>query len=256
MPEFFARMNEDYASKHFPDGVFQGVSKTIKRRGVLGIFFFGIFSAFPIFGFVWTVKSTIKYIISGDNDMVTTGLVVSGFLALITLICIIGLVLMVRSMLKGREGYIKDSAKNSKLPISEIEEFERQAVATDSYILKMTSGLDRALASSTNKDGLLTRDYIYLADPSQTVMRVDTLKACFFTDYTYYISTGNRHKKIRNLAICLIAPEGVSVVSDTDEKPARALMDILKERNSAIDINGGNIVHEGKEFDEYKKRFM
>lgn len=45
MPEFFARMNEDYVKKHFPDGVFEGVSKTVKGRGILGVIFFGLFSA-------------------------------------------------------------------------------------------------------------------------------------------------------------------------------------------------------------------
>lgn len=111
------------------------------------------------------------------------------------------------------------------------------------------------LSNATNKDGLLTRDYIYLADPAQTVMRVDSLKACCFSDYTYYIDTGKHHKKIHCLAICLIAPGGVSVLSDTTEEAGRALMDLLKQRNNAIDTNEGRVLPEN-ELDSYKKRML
>ena len=139
--------------------------------------------------------------------------------------------------------------------MSEIEEFERQAAASDCYILKLTAGLDRMLSNATNKDGLLTRDYIYLADPAQTVMRVDSLKACCFSDYTYYIDTGKQHKKIHCLAICLVAANGVSVLSDTTEEAGRALMAIIKERNSTVDTNEGKVLPEDA-LDSYKKRVL
>ena len=86
-------------------------------------------------------------------------------------------------------------------------------------------------------------------------MRVDSLKACCFSDYTYYIDTGKHHKKIHCLAICLIASNGVSVLSDTTEEAGQALMAILKERNGAIDTNDGNVLPEG-ELDGYKKKVL
>ena len=119
----------------------------------------------------------------------------------------------------------------------------------------MTEGLDRALSNATNQDGLLTRDYIYLADPAQTVIRVDSLKACCFSDYTYYIRTGKRHKKIHCLAIYLLASNGVSVLSDTTEKAGQALMSILLERNGSINTNGGKVLPES-EVDDYKTRLL
>lgn len=154
-----------------------------------------------------------------------------------------------------RGDYIASSAKHSKQPVSEIETFEQQAVSSDCSILKLTAGLNRLLSNATNKDGLLTRDYIYLADPAQTVMRVDSLRACCFSDYTYYINTGKRHKKIHSLMLCLIASNGVSVLSDTTEEAGKALMELLKQRNSAIDTNGGKVLPENA-FDSYKKRVL
>lgn len=174
---------------------------------------------------------------------------------MVILVCLIVLFILIKNSLQKQEDYIASSAKHSKLPVSEIETFERQATASDCYILKLTSGLDRVLSNGTNKDGLLTRDYIYLADPAQTVMRVDSLKACCFSDYTYYIDTGKHHKKIHCLAICLIASNGVSVLSDTTEEAGQALMAILKERNGAIDTNDGNVLPEG-ELDGYKKKVL
>lgn len=42
--EFFERMNEDYAKKHFPSGsVFESAAQTVKRRSISGIFFVGVF---------------------------------------------------------------------------------------------------------------------------------------------------------------------------------------------------------------------
>ena len=93
------------------------------------------------------------------------------------------------------------------------------------------------LSNNTNKDGLLTRDYIYLADPAQTVIRIEDLRACCFEKYIYYIN----NKRIRNLAIRLIASNGVTVRSDSTQEAGLAFMELLTERNSAVDTNGGRV---------------
>ncbi len=151
--------------------------------------------------------------------------------------------------------YIASAAKHSKLPESEIENFERQALSSDCYILRLTEGLDRALSNASNKDGLLTRDYIYLADPAQTVLRVDSLKACCFSSYTYSINTGNYHQKISCLAIYLLSSNGASILSDTTEKAGQALMALLQERNGAIDINQGKVLPEDG-VDSYRRKIL
>lgn len=256
MTDFFSKMNEDYAEKHFPGGsVFESAMKTVKRRSVAGIFFFVLFLAGALWGLVWSIGRTVKFVSDGRNDMLGVCIAICVFFGLLVLGIFAVLRLMIKGSSKKRSDYIADSAKHSKLPESEIEAFERQAVASDCYILKLTAGLDRALSNGTNKDGLLTRDYIYLADLAQTVMRVDDLKACCFGDYTYYINVGKAHKKIHCLTINLIASNGVSVLSDTTEEAGRALMALLKERNSEIDTNNGEVLPEGA-FDSYKKRIL
>lgn len=256
MADFFTKMNEEYAQKHFPDGsVFESAAKTLKKRGVIGVIFIGLFVAFGLWGLVWAIGRTMDFIAQGKNDMLGVSIVICVFFGAVALGFLALLIYMIKSMRQKRSDYIASSAKQSQLPVSEIEAFEQQALASDCYILRLTEGLDRALSNATNKDGLLTRDYIYLADPAQTVIRVDSLKTCCFSDYTYYVNVGNRQKKVHNLAIYLLASNGVSVRSDTTEKAGQALMDLLQERNSSIDTNGGKVLPEG-EVDDYRKRIL
>lgn len=255
MTEFFTNMNPDYAQKHFPNGVFESARKTVKRRSMVLLVFLGLFLAGSLYGLYWALGRTMDLMAEGRDDMLSVSLVICGFFGVVALVFGVLLGVLLWNSRKKRSDYIASSAKSSKLPESEIETFEQQAVAPDCYILKLTAGLDRVLSNATNKDGLLTRDYIYLADPAQIVMRVDQLKACCFYEYTYYVNTGKSSKKISCLGIYLIASNGVSVLSDTTEKAGKALMALLKERNSAIDTNGGKVLPEGA-FDEYKKRVL
>ena len=188
MSDFFSKMNEDYVQKHFPDGsVFTGAMKTVKRRSAGGLVIFGLLFAAALYGLVWGIGRTLEFVSAGEDDMLSVGIVICGFFGVMILVCVLVLIFLIKGSRQKRGDYIADSAKHSKLPVSEIEAFERQAVASDCYILKLTAGLDRVLSNATNKDGLLTRDYIYLADPAQTVMRGDSLRACCFSDYSYYI---------------------------------------------------------------------
>lgn len=256
MTEFFSKMNQEYAEKHFPDGsVFESAMKTVRRRSFAGIFFFVLFFAGALWGLVWSIGRTVRFVSDGRKDMLGISIGICIFFGLLALGIFALLRFIIKGSVKKRSDYIADAAKHSKLSESEIETFERQAVASDCYILKLTAGLDRALSNGTNKDGLLTRDYIYLADLAQTVIRVDDLRACCFGEYTYYINVGKTHKKIHCLTINLIASNGVSVFSETTEKAGLALMALLKERNSGIDTNNGGVVPEG-ELDYYKKKIL
>lgn len=256
MNEYFSKMNEEYVQKHFPDGsVFQGAISTVKRGSFVGLFFFGILLVGSLCGLLWGIHQTQQFVSNGEDDMLTVGIVICGFFGIIAFISLIMMIFLIKGLRKNQNDYIADSAKHSELPVSEIEAFEKQAVASDCYILKLTKGLDRVLSNATNKDGLLTKDYIYLADPRQTVMRVDSLKACSFAYYSYYINVGNRRKKILCLAVYLIASNGVSVLSDTSEEAGHALMSLLQQRNNNIDTNEGAVIPEN-EIDNYKANIL
>ena len=256
MKDFFQKMNEGYAQKHFPTGsVFESASNTLKRRSIVGIIFIGVWVIGALLGLWWSIGRIMEFMAEGKDDMLGVGLVICGFFAVVALLFGVLLYFSIRNTKQKREDYIRLSAKRSQLPESEIEAFDQQATASDTCILKLTAGIDRVLSSATNKDGLLTKDYIYLANPAQIVIRVRDLKACCFNDYSYYINTGKRSKKVHGLAITLIASNGVTDTSDTTEAAGQALMAHLKERNSAIDTNDGKVVPEGA-LDAYKKKVL
>ncbi len=257
MSDFFAEMNEDYAKKHFPSGsVFESASKVIKRTSIFSAICMVLFEAAVLWGLAWAIGRTMELMAEGRDDMLGVSIGICGVLVVVALAVLAFLWFTIKQTRKKREDYMASSAKRSKLPESEIEEFDRQALASDCCILKLKAGLDRVLSNAGSKDGLLTRDYIYLADPAQTVIRVDNLKACCFYDYTYFITVGRRQKTVHCLAIYLLASNGVSTFSDTTQKAGEALMALLKERNSGIDTNGGKVLREGRDMDQYRKRIL
>lgn len=256
MAGFFQQMNEGYAQKHFPTGsVFGNVAKTLKRNSFVLLIVAGFMLTGCLAGLVWSIRRTLEVAAEGDKDVLGIGIGFCAFWVVLVLLLGVSSYFGIRNMTKKREDYIRASAKYSKLPESEIEDFDRQALASDTYILKLTAGLDRILSNATNKDGLLTRDYIYLAGPAQAVIRVKDLKACCFNDYTYYVNTGKRSKKIHCLAVTLISSNGVTDTSDTTEKAGRALMALLKERNETIDTNDGMVLPEGA-LSAYMKKIL
>lgn len=252
MSDFFQKMNEDYIQKHFPNGsIFEGASQTIKRRGIIVV----VFILAPLFlgslyGLIKAAARMIEMMAEGQEDM-GIGIGVFAFFALITLGFLALIIIAIKGTNKKHSYYLANSAKRSKLPESDIQRFEQQAGSSDCYILKLTAGLDRVLSNGISKDGLLTRDYIYLADPAQIVMRIEDLVICCFEYYTYYANS----KKINNLAIRLISSNGVTVSSDTTEKAGLALMELLTQRNSSIDTLEEKVLKEG-EYEKYYKRVL
>lgn len=253
MTEFFEKMNEGYKQKNFPNGsIFGKVGKNVKRNGIIAIaIFFGPIFLASAYGCFWSLRRTLEMMAAGEDEL-GFGIGMSVFLGIVALLFLLIIIYFLKAGNKKAEDYITSSAKNSELPESEIRCFEQQVFASDCYILKLTAGLDRVLSNNTNKDGLLTRDYIYLADPRQTVIRIEDLKACCFEEYIYYVN----NKRIRNLAIRLIASNGVTVRSDSTQEAGVALMEVLTGRNGAVDTNGGRVLQEGKQVDEYFKKVL
>ena len=129
MTDFFEKMTEDYAQKHFPDGtVFASALKTVKRRGIGGFIFFGLFLAASLYGLVWAIGRTLELMAGGEEDMLSVSIVICGFFGVVILVCLIVLFILIKNSLQKQEDYIASSAKHSKLPVSEIETFERQAM--------------------------------------------------------------------------------------------------------------------------------
>lgn len=89
MTDFFSKMNDEYAQKHFPDGsIFGSALKTVKRRSIGGFVCFGLFLAAALCGLVWGIGRTLQFVADGQEDMLSVGIVICGFFGVVILVCL------------------------------------------------------------------------------------------------------------------------------------------------------------------------
>lgn len=254
MQTYFLQMNENYINKHYPDrSVFSSVNKSNQKAGI-GIYaFLGILMIASGFGTVWAIVTTMGYVKDGESDMVAPGLAIIGFCFAILALSILGIVLTIKRNSLGVEGLIKKSAKNSQSSESEIREFERQAMASDSYILSLTGKIKAAM--NGQRDGVLTRDFIYLADVKNIVMKRSDIIGAFLVVRTIYITVNNTRKPVNYLTITLVSNKGVQTLAETDTESGTALLAMLQEQNPQIDTYNGGVMKE-IEYNKYCKKML
>lgn len=255
MQSYFVQMNEDYINKHYPNrSVFSSVNKSNQKNGI-GIYaFFGILMVMSGLGTVWGIVTTIGCIKEGESDMVAPGLFIIGFFFVIFAISIFTIRFTHKRNSLGAEGLIKKSAKNSECNESEIREFELQAMASDSFILALTGKMKAML--SGQKDGILTRDFIYLADCNNIVMKRSDIVGAFLVERTFYINENKYTRKpVRYLTITIVSNKCIQTLAETSIEAGKALLTMLQEQNPQIDTKNCSVIQE-KEHNKYCKMML
>lgn len=176
-----------------------------------------------------------------------------GFCLFMVALCLLPLLITKKRNASGAEGLIQKSAKNSACGESEIREFERQAMASDSYILTLTSKYKAAL--NGQRDGILTRDYIFLADNLNIVMKYSDIVGAFLVKRVINIVVNNKNKRIESLTISLVSNKNVQTFVDISAEAATELLSILLKKNPQIETKSGNVIQE-KDFDQYCKELV
>lgn len=251
MSQYFQNMNETYVEKHYPNrSVFEAVVKTTRKTGIGIYLFFGIVFAGSLAGLIWSVNAMNAYKQSGDTDMAGTGMVICIVFAVLALISVLCIAVTVWRGKRGSGDWLKKSAQNSKLSESEIREFEQQATASDSYILKLLDGVNAVL--SGRKDGILTRDFIYLADINLTVIRSKDLISACLVDTVIYIANQQQRKPVHYLSLRLLSKNGAESFAEVSPESGKALIELLLQKYPTIDICDGRVMTEA-EYDKYKK---
>lgn len=251
MSQYFENMNESYIEKHYPNrSVFEAVAKSTKKIGIGVYLFFGIVLAGSLAGLVWTINLVSTYKQSGDAEMVEVGMIISIVFGVFALIAAFVIILTILRGKKGAEDWAQKSAKNSQLSESDIHEFERQAMASDSYILKLLNGVDKVMYGG--KDGILTRDFIYLADTNLTVIRGNDLLSACLVDKVIYTGDTNHRTPVHFLFIQLLSKNGAEALGEVSTESGAALIELLLQRYPTINTNEGRVLTE-KQYDNYKK---
>lgn len=251
MNEYFQTMNEAYIDKHYPNrSIFESVAKSTKKAGIAVYFFFGILLAGSLAGLLWSINAINTYKLNGEMDMVSVGTVICIVFAVFALLSVLMIALTIWRGKRNSEDWLKKSAENSKLSESELREFERQAMASDSYILKLLNSVNAAVAG--RKDGILTREYIYLADSNLTVIRCEDLINACLVDTVIYVGPQKNRKAVHALQIQLRSKHGVESFAEVSPEAGKALTQLLLQKYPTIDICDGNVMTE-REYDKYKK---
>lgn len=251
MESYFVPMNDEYKNKHYPnDSVFSAIHKTSKKGGIFIYIYFTFFLLVFALGTIFCTIVLIETVRAGENDTIGEGIFAVCFCLVMSAGCLLTIVLTKKRAAGGAEGLVKKSAKNSAYDESEIREFERQAMASDSYILSLTAKYKATL--NGQRDGILTRDYIYLADNLNIVLKYSDIVGAFLVARTINIMVNNKSKRIDSLTISLVSNKNVQTFVDASVEAGSELLSILLEKNPQIETKGGSVIQE-KEFDTYCK---
>jgi len=251
MQTYFEKMNESYIDKHYPErSVFSSINKSGQKNGIGVYVLLGAFALMTGAAMIWSIKNLMEFMKEGESDMMAPGLTIIGICFLLFAVSLFGIIITAKRNRAGVEGLIKKSAKNSGCSESDIREFERQAMASDSHILKLMGTAKAVLTGS--KEGILTRDFIYLDNVKHIIMKRSDIIGALLVQRTYYISVGNSRKAVNYLTATLISNKGIDTLAEVTIEAGKALLDLLKEENSQIDVNDFNVMNE-KEYTKYCK---
>ena len=215
MEDYIKRMNEEYIKKNYPErSVFKAYKKSMGSRGRTGCIIMGLFMAGGLAGLIWSVRKTLEFMQSGDDETMKVGIVIGIFFLIVTLFFGGILFLVTKDMRR-------------------------------SLIVNLLGKIKAVTAGQ--KSGILTRDYIALYNSgSLGVLKVSRITGAYLTDNVYNVKVGNSIKQAHYLTINLITADKKNIWAETSKEAGRALQAILMERCPEIDTAGGAVLPESE----------
>lgn len=248
MEQYLPVMSVDYKEKHYAGGVFNAIRKKTAKISVGIYIFFGIVFLGGAYGTYWALGMIRQYRLDGQDDMIGAGYVIMGvfaFFAAVGLACII--ITIIRHA-RGARKWKEKCAKESGYTVGDMDEFERQAMDMECRAVKLL-GTAQALANGQS-DGILTRDYIYLADAHHTILKIADLKAACLVRQTLKVDSMPVHKEHDFLTVMLLGRNSRSIAECTQESGTQ-LITFLKKKNPNIYTADGNVISD-EDFDRLR----
>lgn len=241
------KMDEAYRNKNYPQGSFFEKAAGANRRGnVILAVMAAVVSVALAALILWMISLVQYHNAQGNGESARFGMIFIAVVAVILALCLFGFVIAVRHIKDGAAEAMKKAAKNSGLTEEELREFDRQAMQSDSSVLHLAGKVSAAM--SGQKDGILTRDYIWLGDVGSCILkRADIVGASLYHWY-YYVNK----KRVSSLNLALLTRENVMSGAEVTEEVGRELMELLAEAHPAIQVHEG-ILEEGKQFDAWRE---
>ncbi len=247
MSEYIKEMDEAYRSKHYPQGsFFEKAAQENKRGNITLAVMSALVSALLVGVIVFLVSLTLARMKEGNEDALSIGLLFIAIVALLLALCLFGLVFAIRHIKDGAAKVIKSSAKQSGLDEADIREFDRQAMQTGSYVLALAGKVSAAM--SGQKEGILTRDYLWLGDRANTILKREDIVGASLYHWYYYVNK----KRVSSLNLAVLSRNNVMAGVETREESGKELMKLLRETHPSIQIHEG-VLEEGKQFDQWRE---
>lgn len=230
-------MDRAYREKHYPKGFFTAMAKSA-RNGGIALIICGAVLALMGGGILWMV---ISVALEGGFDL-SEELSVMIFLSIVGLIFLVPGLLIIWFGIKRRttdENYwLKKSMEASDYPESTIRDFANQAL--EDGTLMMTLGTSRT-------QGILTRDYIYFNNLlSPSVIKIEDIAGAYLVQTSYTVNVNGKRARMYNMNIMVVSNHGTSTASEAKEDTVRQLLDMLTDKNPAIDTKGGRLLSENE----------
>lgn len=242
----FERMNDAYREKKYPGGsVFERNTGKNRTNSIILLVILAIVAAALGAGLFYFIDLIRYHLSEGHSEEVGVGYMFVGIFAVLLALCVLGLVFCVKNMRKGVDAIMAASAKASGLTVEDIRAFDQQALQSDSYILKLKNAVSAAMANQS--DGILTRDYLWLGDFSNRIMRRGDIAGACLYQWSYYV----KRKRIWVLSVSVVNRQGLEISAEVSPESGAALLGLLHRAQPEIRI-APEVLREGRSYDDWR----
>lgn len=247
MEKYLPIMTEDYKKKHYGEGIFQRIHKNTAKVSVMVYVFFAVVFAGCLYAlkFVLPIANQCREL--GEMDMIIFFYGLTAVLVFFALVSVAVIVLSIVRQKRGAEKLKELCAKENGYTVEEVNEFERQALEMESRAIRLVDTVKKAV--SDQKDGILTRDYVYLTLGSNVLIKYSDLKVACLVKQTIRAGQGSSRVGIEYLVVGLIGKNGASVVAECSMESGTALIEYLKEKCPGLDTQEGRVLS-SREYDD------
>lgn len=237
MGDMVITMDRAYREKHYPKGFFSALAKDGRGSGVV-LIICGAILALMGGGILWMV---ISVALEGGFD-------VSEDISVIIVLSIVGLIFLIPGLLiiwfgikrckTDENDWIQKSVKASDYPESVIRDFEKEALEDGS--LKLVLGTSRT-------QGFLTAHYLFFYNLlCPCVIKIEDIVGAYLVQTSYTTNINGKRIRMYNMNLMAVSNHKTSTASEAKEETVRQLLDILTDRNPAIDTKGGRMLSENE----------
>ncbi|WRS28226.1 hypothetical protein U6B65_03600 [Oscillospiraceae bacterium MB08-C2-2] len=246
----FEQMNDHYKSKHYPKGsVFARLNTENKKSSVILLVMLVLFAAALGAVLIWEIALTAGYAGEGNSESVKIGIILLSITGFFFLLCILGIVFSVKNFRKGVGEIIEKAMISTGLSEEELKEFDRQAMEPSSYILRFKSKLAAAVAEQQN--GILTKDYLWLGNTANEIMKCQDIVGVCFYQWSFYVNK----RKIWCRSISVLNRQGTAASAEASEENGLAFIELLTAAYPHIHIEK-KLLSEGKEYDDWRSSLL